>query len=226
MGSHQGFRCQRPAHCWLCNEAMVAREGSAPSISGCRPDVMLFHHQAETGCLAWIRTKTDGVKARNAACYTTRQGMVEPEVVATSPNRIKSPVPVSCGFSSKPVLPRKLSGLHHFNACRPKWPAEPKLSERRMVLAAGFAPELATLSTSCLCWLGYASETHLRLVSFTNSCPACGSLELLRARRCEIGRNGVMDWWIDGESRQLRSVTNNPTIQSPNIPSRIGRRAG
>ena len=25
---------------------MVAREGFAPSISGCRPDVMLFHHQA------------------------------------------------------------------------------------------------------------------------------------------------------------------------------------
>ena len=27
--------------------------------------------------------------------------MVEPEVVATSPYRIKSPVPVCCGFSSK-----------------------------------------------------------------------------------------------------------------------------
>ena len=26
---------------------MVAREGSAPSISGCRPDVMLFHHRGE-----------------------------------------------------------------------------------------------------------------------------------------------------------------------------------
>jgi hypothetical protein len=25
---------------------MVAREGSAPSISGCKPDVMLFHHRA------------------------------------------------------------------------------------------------------------------------------------------------------------------------------------
>jgi hypothetical protein len=27
---------------------MVAREGSAPSTSGCRPDVILFHHRAET----------------------------------------------------------------------------------------------------------------------------------------------------------------------------------
>jgi hypothetical protein len=108
---------------------VVAREGSAPSTSGCRPDVMLFHHQAETGCLAWIRAKTVGVKARYAACYTTRQGMAEPEVVATSPNRIKSPVPVYCGFDS-----------------------------RKLVLAAGFAPALATLSTSCLCWLDYASD--------------------------------------------------------------------
>ena len=47
---------------------MVAREGSAPSISGCRPDVMLFHHRAKLfGYLAWIRTKTVGVKTRYAA---------------------------------------------------------------------------------------------------------------------------------------------------------------
>lgn len=64
------------------------------------------HHQAvearlaNIGCLAWIRTKTVGVKTRYAACYTTRQEMVEPEVVATSPRRIKSPVPVCCGFDS------------------------------------------------------------------------------------------------------------------------------
>jgi len=56
--------------------------------------------------------------------------VVEPEVVATSPNRIKSPVPVCCGFSST-----------------------------KMVLAAGFAPALATLSTSCLfCWTTRAKE--------------------------------------------------------------------
>jgi len=48
--------------------------------------------------------------------------VVEPEVVATSPYRIKSPVPVFCGISS-----------------------------RKLVLAAGIAPALATLSTSCLC---------------------------------------------------------------------------
>jgi hypothetical protein len=27
---------------------MVAYEGAAPSISGCKPDVMLFHQQAES----------------------------------------------------------------------------------------------------------------------------------------------------------------------------------
>ena len=50
----------------LRHEAIVAREGTAPSISGCRPDVMLFHHRAEIGCLAWICTRTVGVKTRYA----------------------------------------------------------------------------------------------------------------------------------------------------------------
>jgi hypothetical protein len=36
-----------------------------------------------------------------AVAAVPQQRMVEPEVVATSPNRIKSPVPVCCGFSSK-----------------------------------------------------------------------------------------------------------------------------
>ena len=109
---------------------MVARKGSAPLTSGCRPDVILFHHRAKIGCLAWIRTKTSGVKARHAAVTLRGKELVEPEVVATSPYRIKSPVPVCCGFSST-----------------------------KMVLAAGFAPALATLSTSCLfCWTTRAKE--------------------------------------------------------------------
>ena len=33
----------RPCCRW---DEMVAREGSAPSISGCRPDVILFHQRA------------------------------------------------------------------------------------------------------------------------------------------------------------------------------------
>ncbi len=32
-----------------------------------------------------------------------------------------------------------------------------ELDDPAMVLAAGFAPALATLSTACLCWLDYAS---------------------------------------------------------------------
>ena len=40
-----------------------------------------------------------------------------------------------------------------------------------MVLAARFALALATLSTSCLCWLGYTSK-HLRPVSITGLVPA------------------------------------------------------
>lgn len=36
--------------------------------------------------------------------------------------------------------------------------AEPEPGEPKLVLAAGVAPALATLSTSCLCWLDYASD--------------------------------------------------------------------
>ena len=46
--SHPDFRFQRPAHFDYATRQlnMVAREGYAPSTSGCRPDVMLFHHRA------------------------------------------------------------------------------------------------------------------------------------------------------------------------------------
>ena len=97
---HQDIRCQRPAHCWLCNEAMVAREGSAPSISGCRPDVILFHHQAEIGCRGWNCTSIRAFKGR---CPTIRR-----------PGNKWWPARVT-----RPVL-RIKSPLHHFNACRPK----------------------------------------------------------------------------------------------------------
>jgi hypothetical protein len=33
-------------HRLLAHAKLVAREGAAPSTSGCRPDVMLFHHRA------------------------------------------------------------------------------------------------------------------------------------------------------------------------------------
>ena len=96
------------------------------------PPFRTLHSALRTGngCLAWIRTKTVGVKARHAAVTPRGNGLVEPEVVATSPNRIKRPVPVFCGFGSL-----------------------------KLVLAAGFAPALATLSTSCLfCWTTRALE--------------------------------------------------------------------
>jgi hypothetical protein len=43
---------------------MVAREGSAPSISGCRPDVILFHHRAIIGCRGRICTSISAFKGR------------------------------------------------------------------------------------------------------------------------------------------------------------------
>jgi hypothetical protein len=85
---------------------VVAWEGSAPSISGCRPDVMLFHHQAvearlaRTGCRGWNCTSIRAFKGR---CPTIRR-------------------PGNTWWSARvtrPVL-RIKSPLHHFNACRPK----------------------------------------------------------------------------------------------------------
>src|SRR5882724_11947561 len=63
---------------------------------------------------------------------TPLRKLVEPEVVATSPYPIKSRVPVCCGFGSV-----------------------------KMVLAAGVAPALATISTSCLYyWTTRAAESE------------------------------------------------------------------
>ena len=48
------------------------------------------------------------------------QKVVEPEVVATSPYRIKSPVPVCCGFSSRKNGGRErtcTSKAHRFSIC-------------------------------------------------------------------------------------------------------------
>ena len=120
---------------------MVAREGAAPPISGCRPDVMLFHHRAEIGCLAWIRTKTIGVKARHAAVTPQGKELVEPEVVATSPYPIKSRVPVCCGFSSRKMVgerglaPPRLTDSRSVGSAIPSEPLA-----RKLVLPAGLSP--------------------------------------------------------------------------------------
>lgn len=68
--------------------------------------------------------------------------MVEPEVVATSPCRIKSPGPVYCGFGSE-------SGAHGRIRTRTGdaldvVPLLVGLRERRMVRASGNAPEPGT----------------------------------------------------------------------------------
>ena len=103
----QDIRCQRPAHCWLCNEAMVAREGSAPSTSGCRPDVMLFHHRAVEARPAKLVASPGFAPGPSGS----KPGMLRlhHEAVNWWPARV-----------TRPVL-RIKSPLHHFNACRPKW---------------------------------------------------------------------------------------------------------
>ncbi len=75
---------------------------------------MLFHHRAKK-LAAGAGLAPTRPPSKGGVLLIRRPGkeMVEPEVVATSPNRFKRPVPVCCGFSSV-----------------------------RMVLAAGLAPAL------------------------------------------------------------------------------------
>src|SRR5437016_7181173 len=79
---------------------MVVREGIAPSTSLCKRDMILFHHRTEIGCRGWNRTSIRAFKGRCPTIRRPGNELVEPEVVATSPYRIKSPVPVCCGFDS------------------------------------------------------------------------------------------------------------------------------
>lgn len=66
--------------------------------------MILFHHRAENW-LPGLDLHPHSRLQRALSCsWTTRQKrMVEPEVVATSPCRIKSPVPVCCGIGSKKI---------------------------------------------------------------------------------------------------------------------------
>ena len=57
------------------------------------------------GCREWTRcTTTLAFKGRCPAIRRPGKQVVEPEVVATAPNRFKRPVPVRCGFSSAKMV--------------------------------------------------------------------------------------------------------------------------
>src|ERR1041385_2192714 len=87
---------------------------------------------------------------------------------------------------TRPV-PRIKSPLHHFNACRPK-----------LVLAAGLAPALTTLSTSCLC-IGLhelLAQCHKDGAS-RRCCPGRISLQRKSAGCCEEAKwsqSPVLPW--------------------------------
>src|SRR5580658_9083878 len=85
---------------------MVAREGSAPSTSGCRPDVILFHHRA---VLAHGHDWLPGLdlhqhkRLQRALSYELDDpANWWPASVTLRVQRLKRP-------------------LLHFKACRPKW---------------------------------------------------------------------------------------------------------
>src|SRR6187397_154568 len=121
---------------------------------------MLFHHRAvearpaEIGCLAWICTRSVGVKTRHAAVTPRGNELVEPEVVAPSPYPGKNRMPVCCGFDSM-----------------------------NLVLVVRFALTLTTLSTSCLFWLGYTSNNTSGRSRLPAWFPHSGAFRATRARR-------------------------------------------
>src|SRR2546428_1811009 len=73
---------------------MVAREGSAPPISGCRPDVILFHHRAFRnqgidgliglmGSTAWGKDRTQSLNSQpitiNSLKMAAGDGLAPPQ---------------------------------------------------------------------------------------------------------------------------------------------------
>ena len=86
--------------------------------------------------------------------------LVEPEVVATSPNRIKSPVPVFCGISSlKLVLAAGIA------PAVPRFQAEHVAATPRtqQVEAVGFEPTSPCLRDRCLPSVGHTSISNADL---------------------------------------------------------------
>src|ERR1043166_1169359 len=78
----------------------------------------------------WNRTSIRAFKGRCPTIRRPGNELVEPEVVATSPCRIKSPVPVCCGFDSLKLVGER--GL-----------APPRLTDSRSVGSAVPAYSLA-----------------------------------------------------------------------------------
>ena len=111
---------------------MVARAGNSPASPLCKRGILILNQRAvmarraelgEAGCRGWNRTSIRAFKGRCPTIRRPGNEVVEPEVVATSPYRIKSPVPVCCGFDSLKLVGER--GL-----------APPRLTDSRSVGSA------------------------------------------------------------------------------------------
>src|SRR5262245_65289393 len=112
--------------------------------------MILFHHRAEIGCRGWNRTSIRAFKGRCPTIRRPGNELVESEVVATSPYRIKSPVPVCCGFDSlkmvgeRGLAPPRLSRTLTSNLTLRTRPLLCLSYGDEMVRASGNAPEPGT----------------------------------------------------------------------------------
>ena len=155
---------------------MAAGDGFAPPRSPSKGDVLLLDDPAfqcgTANAERGILAPTIGTPTLDSALRIPRSAfeLVEPEGVAPSPCPVKSRVPVCCGFDSV-----------------------------ELVLAAGLAPALATLSTSCLCCRATrardveppAGVAPARLRYKRNPQPAAGR-RTGRSLRCCPGHSGLM----------------------------------
>ena len=155
---------------------MVAREGVAPPISGCRPDVILFHYRALK------------LAAGNGIAPLTSLSKSDELLVTPSRSRKWWLARVM-----RPVL-RIKSPLHHFNACEPKliWRSERRGCEegpwkaaarsgldgqRRAPRRKRGSGDVCTLD-GCGDSIGLvtlAARRGRRALPFTGICGGCGS---------------------------------------------------
>jgi hypothetical protein len=128
-----GVRDRHTADYATRHSRMVAREGSAPSTSGCRPDAILFHHRAFQIRNAEFGVRNENSKTVAAQSSTPHSALSTPHLNwlpgLESHQHSRLQRALSCDWTTRQEnwwparvtrpVPRIKSPLHHFNACRP-----------------------------------------------------------------------------------------------------------
>ena len=179
---------------------MVAREGSAPSIPGCRPGVILFHHRAKLAA-------GDGL----APPRSPSKGDV---LLLDDPARKWWPARVTL-----PVL-RFKRPLHHFNACRPNWCSRQDLHlhwrrSRRRASALGYASKMKMEPPAGVAPAGFLYKRNLQAAAWRQNwsqSPVLPWTELAYETCLSAGSTafGLCKWSPHPELHQAGLLTEQP----------------